>query len=339
MGASSILIYGKTTKAKTQFIERLAQINLKNMDIRPVCVTCREEGSANEYLFWILDTSYEPYLALYCRDMPVVLYFIEHWDETQITSDIDALKKINSSLPILIVDAIENQDEIAVASFADCPVLRVANREDMNRDGLFQTLNQMIKAKKRSEQEPYFLFKNQLTAMARAKGCALQGSVLYHALENLEHELKSVPPETRDAIAQSAEKLMLAWQRLENMENKDAITSTFLHECQAHVYGKHYMLAQAIVTVAIIATLTLAAAIIGFGVGFGLGLWSGPGAFFSGIVAGAAAANAVLGLSAIGGVAGGIVSYGLFKSNPVMKAANGVTQAMKLAPVYMDTDL
>lgn len=340
MGASSILIYGKTTPAKTQFIERLAQINLNTMDIRPVFITYREESSTNEYHFWVLDTSYQPYLSLYCRDTPVVLYFIENWDETQITSEIEALKKTNSSLPILIVDATENKDEIADASFADCPVLRVATTEDMSRDNVFQALDKMNKAKKRLEQEAFFVFKEELTAMARAKRCALRGSVIYEALENLERELKSVPPETRDAIAQSAEKLMLAWQRLDNMENKNSIASTFIQECQTHVYGKHYRLAQAVVTVAIIATLTLAAALIGFGVGFGLGLWSGPGAFFSGIVAGAVAANTVLGVSGvIGGTVGGLISYGVFKSNPVMKAANEVSQAMKLAPVYMDTDL
>ncbi|QRN02686.1 hypothetical protein GH742_01690 [Legionella sp. MW5194] len=340
MGAFNILIYGKSTEAKTQFVGRLTQNNLEKTEKHPFLIPGRIENSPHDYHFWVIDTSYQSLLSLYCRDTPIVLYFIENWDVTQMAGDIEALRKANSSLPILIVNAAEKKNEIAVASFADCPVLPVADMHDTNRDNVFHAINQMIKAKKDCEQEAYFLFKAEITAMGRAKQYALKGSALYDALEQLERELENAPLDTREAIAQSAERLMKARQQIENMGSKDAIISTFLQECQSHVYGEHYRLAQAIVTVAIIATLTLVAAVIGFAAGFSLGLWSGPGAFFSGIAAGVTAANAVLGISGVvGGVAGSLISYGVFRSNPVMKAANHVAQSMTPAPTYMDTDL
>ncbi|KTC94410.1 hypothetical protein [Legionella erythra] len=337
MVTSSILIYGKTTETKNRFVEQFTQINLGHRDtLQPSLVHNRDATHFREYNYWILDTSYQQSLSLYCPSVDAVLYFVESWDEHQITQDINALKAINPAMPLLFV-GMSSKDDLPFMSIADYPALWLDNMADINRENILQLLNQMIDEKKRRDKEAVLFFpKIAWTPMAKAKDCTLAGSRLHQALEQLEEQLKSASPEAADAIAQSTEKLMLAWQRL---EDRETIIATYLNECQIHLYGKHYRLAQAVFTVAIMATLTMAAAVVGFGIGFGLGLWSGPGAFFSGIIAGTAAAKVALASGVVGTVAGGLIAYGLFKSNPIAQAANDVTETMMMFPEYMDTDL
>ena len=84
---------------------------------------------------------------------------------------------------------------------------------------------------------------------------------------------------------------------------------------------------RALASVVTIALVTLLVATIGFGIGFGLGLWAGPGAFLTGILAGSAAAVAVVSASGAVGLMAGSALF--FKKSPRMKPLDKVIDEAK----------
>lgn len=73
------------------------------------------------------------------------------------------------------------------------------------------------------------------------------------------------------------------------------------------------------------AVVTIIAGAIGFGIGFGLGLWSGPGAFFSGMAVAGSAASYVASTSIVSGlIAGGFTLFAAVRKTPASEVADAV---------------
>lgn len=81
-----------------------------------------------------------------------------------------------------------------------------------------------------------------------------------------------------------------------------------------------------VLKLAAVAVITVIAGLIGFGIGFAAGAWSGPGAFFTGLAGGSAAAVAVV---AAAGVVGGVSAIGLFKSKAKPMQSNKAADTLK----------
>jgi hypothetical protein len=88
-------------------------------------------------------------------------------------------------------------------------------------------------------------------------------------------------------------------------------------------------------SIAITATLTAVAAAIGFGIGLAVGAWSGPGAFFSGIVLGKASAMWVLAATSVTSV--GTISYSSYRflNNPVKNIVDKFVEEVAVADLSL----
>ncbi|ETO93982.1 hypothetical protein [Legionella oakridgensis] len=88
----------------------------------------------------------------------------------------------------------------------------------------------------------------------------------------------------------------------------------FAQHCRETLDGKHPNILKTILTIAAVSVATVLAGAVGFGIGFALGLWTGPGAFFTGVMAGSAAASLTLAAAGTVGVTAGVLTgYSLFK--------------------------
>jgi len=87
----------------------------------------------------------------------------------------------------------------------------------------------------------------------------------------------------------------------------------FTNRCREIIDGKHANILKTIlsITAAIVATAIITT--FWFGVGFVIGIWTGPGAFFTALMAGSVAAICAIASSGIGGMlTGALVGQGLF---------------------------
>ena len=100
-------------------------------------------------------------------------------------------------------------------------------------------------------------------------------------------------------------------------EQKLAAYADFKKNCEKILDKNEAKALNAILTVLAVVVAVVLAAVIGFGIGFIAGAWTGPGAFFSAVAAGSAAAISVVAATGATGVlVGTLVGLGLFKKKP-----------------------
>lgn len=133
------------------------------------------------------------------------------------------------------------------------------------------------------------------------------------AMEELLNATQSLPSELRVSIELAALFLRRDLILRESDDEKVASIDRFVTATSVWLQGKHPQVMNAVLTVAAVAAVTLLAAVIGFAIGFSLSLWSGPAAFFAGIMAGSAAATSCVATSSsLGLIAGGLTLFGMF---------------------------
>jgi hypothetical protein len=159
-----------------------------------------------------------------------------------------------------------------------------------------------------------------------------QASLLRESLEKLKNQMTSLSHEKQEILGKEALKLV-SGIKIRTHDDRLFLIDKFENQCQKELAGNHPLLkgaAKAVTAVAIAAVITIITAMIGFGVGFAVGAWTVPGAFISGILAGAAAATSVACVSGFTGSAAGALSiYGLYKSSPVERALEDVAQTAR----------
>lgn len=97
-------------------------------------------------------------------------------------------------------------------------------------------------------------------------------------------------------------------------QNYDAALSDFITKCESIMENASFPALNYIKTFTGILCSVLSF-LAGFSIGFAAGLWSGPGAFISGLITGTAATMAVTGVSVVGGITGGLAIAGFFKTS------------------------
>ncbi|WP_454780823.1 Rab family GTPase [Legionella sp. WA2022007384] len=111
-----------------------------------------------------------------------------------------------------------------------------------------------------------------------------------------------------------------------NPKAKVKAIEDFAKNCETILKDEHPNILKVVLSVAAAAVVLTVTALIGFAVGVACSWWTGPGAFFGGLLGGYTAAVAVASSStALGVVAGSITAYSLFKPSKEMKAINDFT--------------
>ena len=155
---------------------------------------------------------------------------------------------------------------------------------------------------------------------ARHPEIKTQETELQQRLRELNHSATDLDESCYQGISEAATLLMDCLNNPElSLFDKNGAIQTFENTCN-DVIGESVPMSlrekvlKAVAAVAVAALVTVLAAAIGFGIGFAAGLWTSPGAFISGVLAGGTAAVAVAAASASLGVGGGVISaHGLFK--------------------------
>jgi hypothetical protein len=173
-----------------------------------------------------------------------------------------------------------------------------------------------------------------LNAILKARNRCAEESGLYHALDSLNNNMQHMGTEMIEAIGEEAN-IMLDNLSDPSVTDKATSINLFVENSNERLQGKHHTLKNVILSVAITAAVTIMAAMIGFGIGFALGVWSGPGAFFTGLAAGCANALAVAGGASLFGM--GTLAYTahrFFRTTPVQESIHQVAEAAnESAPV------
>lgn len=151
---------------------------------------------------------------------------------------------------------------------------------------------------------------------------------IQETVANLKKETAYLPPAKQKALKAEINKLL---EKLTD-ESTDDITPalmTFHDNCATILEGKFAKVMKAVASIVVAIAVTISAAILGYLIGFAAGCWTGPGAFFSGLLCGSAAAiGVVAGGVATGTGVGALLAFGLSQKPSAMKTVDKVVEQM-----------
>ncbi|ASQ46151.1 hypothetical protein [Legionella clemsonensis] len=152
------------------------------------------------------------------------------------------------------------------------------------------------------------------------------------AVSSLKRQIQELPYAKFTAITEEIDNLKWKLEQSVDITVKEKAIQTFSQNCHNILERKHQHVLNVVLTLAAVATVTIVVGLIGFGLGFAAGLWTGPGAFISGILTGAAFAKGTLAVSGtLGLISGGLVGYGLFKSSKEVVAIHDFAEQVKMS--------
>lgn len=269
--------------------------------------------------------------GIYCIDLTRKI------DETQIKiikADIERFKEYSPDAQMVLVgtksdiarpDALTKAREI----LADIPFKKAIPASSRTVNGtkvLYTLLRSESRQKKLPSPKEYVDFFNISNLIIKARNRCVEDSTLYTALNHLNYNARQLPFHIIEGLGLEANTLI---DHLENtyLVDKTKVIDSFIQKSNQWIRGEDYVLKSIIQAVAISALITVITAIIGFGIGFGLGLWSGPGAFFTGLAAGCAAALEVTGSASLLGLGTlSCTTYMFFKTTPLLESVKNVAQ-------------
>lgn len=146
---------------------------------------------------------------------------------------------------------------------------------------------------------------------------------IYKALQHAIGQLKDKG--TQVAIIEEWEEFNTKLSSVKNLKELHDEYDLFANNCRKLLDNKDSNILNTILTIAAASVATVLAGGIGFGIGFALGLWTGPGAFYTALMAGSAAASATLAATGMVGMTTGVLAgYSLFKQTPEIAAVKQV---------------
>ncbi|BCA95433.1 hypothetical protein TUM19329_17940 [Legionella antarctica] len=272
--------------------------------------------------------------GLYCIDLSVVLT-----EEmlSKIKIEIDKYKRCSPDAQLILVGtkrdcALPNALQTAQNLLAEISFVRVISTSAGEKDGL-QDLQDFLTMEGKKliprYERPYFPPQTIQpdNAILKARNRCRKDSDLHHALDHLNASMEYLNDATIEAIGDEVNILLDDLSNLSVADKANRI-NLFIEKSNERLQGKHQFLEKIILSVALTAAMTAIAAMIGFGIGFALGIWSGPGAFFTGLAAGSAAAVAVVGGASLFGTATlAYTSHRFFKTTLVQELINDVAEA------------
>ncbi|MDI9817589.1 MULTISPECIES: GTPase domain-containing protein [unclassified Legionella] len=289
-----------------------------------------DSGERNVYDLTMTITSSINIVVLYCVDLASGI------NQQKITDDIKELQeKINKPSIMLVgtkADKLEDKKDIDALNSIEGEFTSRFLTSSKNNIGITELANYLwtnfhpqnskksdnLKNKKKSDDNKPNLGKG-------SNACAWKNKIpptspLYSSAEAL---FKTIPQEKHKEVEQKVIQLIDKLKKPET--DREKAIHDFTKDCQVILEGKHPNATQAVFVFAAAAAITAVVAIIGFGIGFALGIWSGPGAFLSGIAAGSTAAVMVASASGLSGLA---TNFLFFKMPSEMKAVNQFAAAL-----------
>lgn len=270
-------------------------------------------------------------LGLYCIDLSEEL--TEEMIAT-IKSEIDELKALSPDAELILVGtkqdkASEQSLETARKKLEDIAFSKSISTTTSETNGVDELKNYLIiSAKNKSLQEKIDSYKTKQhkNGVLFARNLCHTDSELYLALDNLYRHTKDLNEQTLATLGDITSDLIFNLLDTK-VTDKGAAINSFVQQSEELLKDNYSGVLKGILTVAITAAVTVVAALIGFGIGFALGAWSGPGAFFTGLLAGSASAIAVVaGSSLVGLGSTAYTAYRFFSPSPVAATINEVAE-------------
>ncbi|MDP1602369.1 MAG: ADP-ribosylation factor-like protein [Legionella sp.] len=262
-------------------------------------------------------------IGVYCVDLT------EPLDKEKIKADIASFKeKAPKKASLIIVGTKSDVDSANIKEFEELDYKElgcinsfiVSSKSETGLKKLFAKLHELSKK--------HFTHPIDIALQNLPKS-----SLLYNEVSNLKNKMVALPSESIEFIGTKVQELITNLQGVGSVYFKEQAINNFKNDCSSHLAGESPLLkaaAKAVKVVAITAFVTFLAALVGFGIGFGMGVWTGPGAFISGILASGSAALAVVLSSAIaGGVTGSLSAYGFFKASPTEEATDEIAHTAR----------
>ncbi len=280
------------------------------------------------------------YSALTLSNVDLGIYCIDLSEEITeeiiagIKSDINELQSRNPNAQLILIgtksdcareQALETaRQKLAAISFNK--IISTSSYADNGVEELYDYLAKSAHDKYIQEKIRLYKANEQGNGILFARNLCNTQSELYRALDNLYNQAKDLNSQTSTTLGNITCDLMFNLLNTQVTDKMGAINS-FVQQSNELLQNKYSGIVNSILTVAITAVVTVVAAIIGFGIGVALGAWSGPGAFFTGLLAGSASALAVAGGSSLVGVGTlAYTAYRFFRPSPVVEATNEVAE-------------
>ncbi len=272
--------------------------------------------------------------GLYCIDLSV-----EMTEEmvSAIKNEINEYRRYSPDAQLILVGtkgdcALPNALQTAQNLLAEIPFARIISTSAGENNGL-QDLQDFLTMEGKKliprYERPYFCHQiiQPDNAILKARNRCLKDSNLYNALDFLNASMEHLNDATVEAIGEEVN-ILLDGLSDPSVTDKTNSINLFIEKSNEQLQGKHHTLKNVILSVALTAAMTAIAAMIGFGIGFALGVWSGPGAFFTGLAAGCASALAVAGGASLFGIGTlAYTSHRFFKTTLVQEYINEVAEA------------
>ncbi|OCH97438.1 hypothetical protein A8135_02900 [Legionella jamestowniensis] len=250
-------------------------------------------------------------IGIYCIDLSASLINYQ-----QIAKEIHEFQELSNFSDVILVGLndtldIENGKE-KLQTIRDELQLNVSSFAISEKD---DSLDRLIKKLQLNE---------QLADRAKQKKEQIRSlPPLEEAMCQLKTKIADLPYEKFSAITAQMETLKIALEQPVDITVKEEAIQTFSDNCQRILGGNYPTLYNTVLTLAAVAVVTIIAGLIGFGLGFTAGLWTGPGAFITGVLTGASFAKATMAASGtIGLMAGAMTAYSLFKTKKEAIAIN-----------------
>lgn len=346
-------IFGNIHTGKTELLKHLHSQNYINdpkhlykptKEAKFSSITIQNKGSAETILIEFCDMGghlhFKPLMQTYATGIDLGLYCIDlsiKIDDAklqQIKNDITLFKKINPDAQLILVGtkrdiALKDSLETVKKQLSDIDFTAAVSTSARELEGskeLYNVLHAEANKKWLPTDEEYCDFHSPINAIERARNRCNINSDLYHALDNLNNKALSLPYKSFEALAVQVN-ILLDDLANTSISDKTQSINTFSKNCSELLDGKYYQVKRAIAAIATTAFVASISALIGFSIGFALGAWSGPGAFFSGLITGCSQALAVAEGSAISGLGTFALSaHYFFKTTPIMESVNDVAE-------------
>ncbi|HHT0591726.1 TPA: Rab family GTPase [Legionella anisa] len=315
-----VVLFGKSRSGKTQLARQIASEKLEfeeqSYTTIGIDLLTRKIDDDNIVDLWDMagDTRFQGMIQAYYKGSVAGLICVDltqKINEQEINQSVQEFHQIAPNVPIICVGTKSDSPEAdlnalkKIKSKEIAHIMTTSAKKGENVNELFSIITQLCKEK------PYSLW-----GEAKAK---------------LVESLKELPERKKLSINKELTELSrIIFVDTNNScvtpLHKSKAIEGFTNNCKIILEGEHPNVLKAVLSVAAVAVVLAVTALIGFTIGFACSWWTGPGAFFAGLLSGYAAAVAVVSSStALGTIAGGLTAYGLFKPSKEMIALNEFT--------------
>lgn len=301
-----VLLIGDAKSGKTHFLERMISNEYSSHYIPTVGVVSKSLRTVNGLILRIWDTAGDEELSQFTksfyRNADLFIYCIDFSskiDQAKIEEQIQECRAYSPEAALIILATQMDKPEYnhppsITVDKEEIKILPISTKRNLNTQQVFYYLE-------RWASDLYMRRKNRLSD-ARCK--------LITAFDTLPDNKKTKATEALDLLEEKLGKESIT------EEDKAQALLTFNNHCASLLKNDHPSTFKLVSELIAILAIPVLVGLIGFGVGFALGLWTGPGAFLSGIIAGQAAAVAAVAITGASTLGSAGLGYYFFKPSP-----------------------